>query len=44
MLATKAQCCNLKGGSHYPQGNAIRFPNAYPLDSDLSGSGCSKHG
>ena len=44
MLATKAQCCNLKGGSHYPQGIAIGFPNTYPLDSDLSGSGCSKHG
>ena len=28
----------------YPVDNAIGFPNTYPLDSDLSGSGCSNVG
>ena len=38
MLATKAQLqYYLKSGSHYPQDNAIGFPNNYPLDGDLSG-------
>ena len=30
--------------NHYPPDSVIDFRNTYPLDSDLSGPGCSKHG
>ena len=30
--------------NHYPVDSVVCFVNTYPLDSDLSGPGCSKAG
>ena len=30
--------------NHYPADSVVCFVNTYPLDSDLSGPGCSKAG